>query len=576
MPSQLNIDSLKVKELKEELKKRGLSTVGRKAQLAQALKDAIAKDSETTEEKSATKNVDNVPDVSESTVKIDVTLESKPLDDEANNNTDTSTLSPPTTEDTEVTKEESANDKKEQAPPSDSSAVSVLGGKRSRDDDKTTNATIDTNENRSEQNVEEETGEVASKRPRIEQPQKQQQGSTQPPSWNGSQAAAFLGGGEGGQLKSEEFVNQATNMIQLKLYVPARNIGCVIGRGGSLVKSTRAETGCGMQIPRDNTNGTAPFRVVIIDGMRQQVEHARKIVEGQVAANILDAKNKAAASSSQSLPLQNNSLRLPTKQLQIPNEKTGGLIGRGGSVIKWLRNASMCSINIQNNNEVPPGATVRIVTLQGTQSQIDHAEQLILQKLSEVNSAPSQNRMGIGGPNTQTTQVSVPQEHVGRIIGKGGSHLKHIREQTGCNVHVEKGMPGDQLRTVTFNGTLQQIQQAQYLISAKMQESQKYQQQQMMASSTGGYQHQANPYGNAGYNQQYNPAMQQRQYPYGGNVNTYQTPYNANNMAGVYNSGPPQQQQQQQQQQQYQQQQQHHRYNPSGYPQNNMYGTYGK
>ena len=159
MPSQLNIDSLKVKELKEELKKRGLSTVGRKAQLAQALKDAIAKDSETTEEKSATKNVDNVPDVSESTVKIDVTLESKPLDDEANN-TDTSTLSPPTTEDTEVTKEESANDKKEQAPPSDSSAVSVLGGKRSRDDDKTTNATIDTNENRSEQNVEEETGEV--------------------------------------------------------------------------------------------------------------------------------------------------------------------------------------------------------------------------------------------------------------------------------------------------------------------------------------------------------------------------------------------------------------------------------
>lgn len=573
MPSQLNIDSLKVKELKEELKKRGLSTGGRKAQLAQALKDAIAKDSETTEEKSATKNVDNVPDVSESTVKIDVTLESKPLDDEANN-TDTSTLSPPTTEDTEVTKEESANDKKEQAPPSDSSAVSVLGGKRSRDDDKTTNATIDTNENRSERNIEEETGEVASKRPRIEQPQKQQQGSTQPPSWNGSQAAAFLGGGEGGQLKSEEFVNQATNMIQLKLYVPARNIGCVIGRGGSLLKSTRAETGCGMQIPRDNTNGTAPFRVVIIDGMRQQVEHARKIVEGQVAANILDAKNKAAASSSQSLPLQNNSLRLPTKQLQIPNEKTGGLIGRGGSVIKWLRNASMCSINIQNNNEVPPGATVRIVTLQGTQSQIDHAEQLILQKLSEVNSAPSQNRMGIGGPNTQTTQVSVPQEHVGRIIGKGGSHLKHIREQTGCNVHVEKGMPGDQLRTVTFNGTLQQIQQAQYLISAKMQESQKYQQQQMMASNTGGYQHQANPYGNPGYNQQYNPAMQQRQYPYGGNVNTYQTPYNANNMAGVYNSGPPQQQQQQQQQ--YQQQQQHHRYNPSGYPQNNMYGTYGK
>ena len=58
-------------------------------------------------------------------------------------------------------------------------------------------------------------------------------------------------------------------------------------------------------------------------------------------------------------------MKMPSKQLQIPNDKTGGLIGRGGSVIKWLRNASMCDINIQNNRDVPPGSTVRIVTLTG-------------------------------------------------------------------------------------------------------------------------------------------------------------------------------------------------------------------
>ena len=73
-----------------------------------------------------------------------------------------------------------------------------------------------------------------------------------------------------------------------------------------------------------------------------------------------------------------------------------------------------------------------------------------MQKLSEVNS--SQTQAPLPGPNSQTTQVSVPQEHVGRIIGKGGSYLKHIREQTGCNVHVEKGLPGDQYRTVQFHG----------------------------------------------------------------------------------------------------------------------------
>ena len=193
-----------------------------------------------------------------------------------------------------------------------------------------------------------------------------------------------------------------------------------------------------MQIPRDDSNGSAPFRMVIIDGMRSQVDQARKIVQEQVAKNISDAQKRTEASASQPRSMQSG-MKMPSKQLQIPNDKTGGLIGRGGSVIKWLRNASMCDINIQNNRDVPPGSTVRIVTLTGTQSQIDHAEQLIMQKLSEVNS--NQTQAPPPGPNSQTTQVSVPQEHVGRIIGKGGSYLKHIREQTGCNVHVEKDYP---------------------------------------------------------------------------------------------------------------------------------------
>jgi far upstream element-binding protein len=577
MPSKLNIESLKVAQLKEELKKRGLSTAGLKLQLVQKLQDALSRENEVEKKDAADEKLSTEDGVS---------LEKKDTADEKLNTEDTVSHSEDkVVENTaEASKTENNNnsalssstetedkpilENKEGETAIEPQNSSVLGAKRPRDEDEK-NTTEDVDDSISNKAADRETGEVATKRPRVEeQPSQQQQ--QQSNNMNGSQAAAFLGGGVDGKLKSEEFVNPTTNMVQLKIYVPAKSIGCVIGRGGSLVKNTRNITGCGMQIPRDDTNGAGAFRVVIIDGMRPQVEHARTIVEGQVAANLLEAKRRVTEASSS----QNNSLQLPTKQLQIPNEKTGGLIGRGGSVIKWLRNASMCGINIQNNNEVPPGATVRIVTLQGTQSQIDHAEQLILQKLSEVNTASNQNRMSMGGPNTQTTQVSVPQEHVGRIIGKAGSHLKHIREQTGCNVHVEKGQPGDQLRTVTFNGTLQQIQQAQYLISAKMQESQKYQQQTMMGG-VGAYNHPSNSYGNGGYGQQYNTAMQQqnigmqqRQYPYG-HVNTYQTPYGGgNNIVGAYNAVAPGQQQQTVQHHQ-------HRYNATGYAQNNMYGTYG-
>ena len=125
---------------------------------------------------------------------------------------------------------------------------------------------------------------------------------------------------------------------------------------------------------------------------------------------------------------------------------------------------------------------------------------------------------------------------------------------------------------------MQQIQQGNIWLVQKA-ESQKYQQREaMMASGAGAYQGQANPYGNPGYGQQYNPSMQQQQYSYG-HVSNYQAPYGGNNMNAAYTTAVPAYQQQQNHQQQYhhqqQQQQQHHHYNPAGYAPQNMYGTYG-
>ena len=47
MPSAIDVNSLKVTQLKDELRKRGLPTKGLKADLIEALKEAISKESET-------------------------------------------------------------------------------------------------------------------------------------------------------------------------------------------------------------------------------------------------------------------------------------------------------------------------------------------------------------------------------------------------------------------------------------------------------------------------------------------------------------------------------------------------
>uniref|UniRef100_A0A914V6I3 K Homology domain-containing protein n=1 Tax=Plectus sambesii TaxID=2011161 RepID=A0A914V6I3_9BILA len=76
--------------------------------------------------------------------------------------------------------------------------------------------------------------------------------------------------------------------------------------------------------------------------------------------------------------------------------------------------------------------------------------------------------MGFGGPPgpggpLQTTQVTIPSELGGTIIGKGGERINRIREDSGAHIIVDPAQAGDE-RIITISGTQTQIQTAQYLL----------------------------------------------------------------------------------------------------------------
>ncbi|TKR59518.1 hypothetical protein L596_029178 [Steinernema carpocapsae] len=68
---------------------------------------------------------------------------------------------------------------------------------------------------------------------------------------------------------------------------------------------------------------------------------------------------------------------------------------------------------------------------------------------------------GYGQP--QSTQVTIPNELGGTIIGKGGERINRIRDESGATVIVEPAH-GNEERIITITGTPMQIQQAQYLL----------------------------------------------------------------------------------------------------------------
>uniref|UniRef100_A0A674MPJ6 Heterogeneous nuclear ribonucleoprotein K n=1 Tax=Takifugu rubripes TaxID=31033 RepID=A0A674MPJ6_TAKRU len=73
----------------------------------------------------------------------------------------------------------------------------------------------------------------------------------------------------------------------------------------------------------------------------------------------------------------------------------------------------------------------------------------------------------IGGP-VVTTQVTIPKDLAGSIIGKGGQRIKQIRHDSGAAIKIDEPLEGSEDRIITITGTQDQIQNAQFLLQSSV------------------------------------------------------------------------------------------------------------
>lgn len=65
--------------------------------------------------------------------------------------------------------------------------------------------------------------------------------------------------------------------------IPAHKCGLVIGRGGENVKSINQQTGAFVEISRQPPpNGDPNFKLFIIRGSPQQIDHAKQLIEEKI------------------------------------------------------------------------------------------------------------------------------------------------------------------------------------------------------------------------------------------------------------------------------------------------------
>lgn len=82
-----------------------------------------------------------------------------------------------------------------------------------------------------------------------------------------------------------------------------------------------------------------------------------------------------------------------------------------------------------------------------------------------TSSNPGGGEDGAGDSGEQeSTQVTIPKDMAGAIIGPGGSRIRKIRSDSKATITIDEPLPGSQERIITITGTERSIQTAQYLL----------------------------------------------------------------------------------------------------------------
>ncbi|XP_031616486.1 poly(rC)-binding protein 2 [Contarinia nasturtii] len=83
------------------------------------------------------------------------------------------------------------------------------------------------------------------------------------------------------------------------------------------------------------------------------------------------------------------------------------------------------------------------------------------------------NNLGNNGQNDEsreTTQVTIPKDLAGAIIGKAGTRIRRIRMESNAFITIDEPAQGSTDRIITISGTARQIQLAQYLLQQSVRE----------------------------------------------------------------------------------------------------------
>lgn len=256
--------------------------------------------------------------------------------------------------------------------------------------------------------------------------------------------------------------------IHMRCLIVTQDASIIIGKGGSHVNEIREKSGARVMVSESIPGN--PERILNVSGPLDAVSKAFGLIVRRINDEPFDKPSVPGS-------------RAVTIKFMIPNSRMGSVIGKGGTKIKEIQDASGARLNASEG--MLPGSTERVLSVSGVADAIHIATYYIGNILIEANErmpsyqnssyrpssmprsrAPYQGSSYVPGYTSapyhggapshapaaaaaaataqlQTQQIYIPNDLVGCIIGKGGAKINEIRHISASQIKImEPGAVG--------------------------------------------------------------------------------------------------------------------------------------
>jgi len=232
--------------------------------------------------------------------------------------------------------------------------------------------------------------------------------------------------------------------ITFRLVVPASQCGSLIGKGGSKIKEIREVTGASIQVASEMLPNCTE-RAVTVSGSSEAVIQCIY----QVCITLSESPPKGMTVPYNPLkPVTVGGMAPPLPPMLQPPQpflQTQPIpqpqFGRVGLPLSTVH-STVHGSNVFGNGMFSPAALAMLA--------------------GQVRAPQAQ----------QTHEMTIPNELIGCIIGKGGSKVAEIRQLSGAMVRIsnseDRDAPANLDRIITITGTSESVAIAQYLISMRI------------------------------------------------------------------------------------------------------------